>query len=158
MGGLSNWCRILAFKPAWIFGVLQVMMYIGSSFTTFLLCLKQAAQWGIQGWRWRCFAKSHKTLISIAVALAGDLNPECFFWTSIFEQKHGNQGSGCSLSKDGQPGLDWRSVLVELTDEVAPSRTPAPSSEAWLGFGHPTLRRAETDQWNSHFVSSFPGN
>ena len=52
MGGLCNWCRTLAFKPAWIFGVLQVLMYIGSSFTIFPLCLKQAAQWGIQGWHW----------------------------------------------------------------------------------------------------------
>ena len=29
-GGLCNWCRVLAFKPACIFGFLQVMMYIGS--------------------------------------------------------------------------------------------------------------------------------
>ena len=52
MGDLFNWCRILAFKPAWIFGVLQTLMYIGNNFTIFPLCLKQAAQRGIQGWHW----------------------------------------------------------------------------------------------------------
>lgn len=31
------------------FGVLQALMYIGSYFTIFSLCLKQAAHWGIQG-------------------------------------------------------------------------------------------------------------
>ena len=57
VGADLTWlCRILAFKSAWIFGVLQALMYIGSSFTIFPLCLeqkKQAAQWGIQAWRWR---------------------------------------------------------------------------------------------------------
>ena len=33
MGDRCNWCCIVPCKPAWIFGVLQALMYIGKTFT-----------------------------------------------------------------------------------------------------------------------------
>ena len=75
MGGLCNWCRTLAFKPAWIFGVLQVLMYIGCSFTISPLCLKQAAQWGIQGWRWRWRRCWRPALVGISFGRLHQLLP-----------------------------------------------------------------------------------
>ena len=48
-GGLGS--RFAVFNASWVFRLLQALMYIGSSFTYVPLCLKQAAQSGMQGWQ-----------------------------------------------------------------------------------------------------------